>query len=503
MQPETKPESPQTLPVLAPHWQLVIVSTLVGLGLRGLCLYLAPQHSYLPDHLDNLAWGTWAFENGPWAIYDLPAEYPMLVRVADAKAARGAPGAGAGGFVERLALAPHAYNYPPASAYLFWLQGAAWNALDADVRERRLPPQLAQKLGIEPLLRTRVLDTHASRIAAALPAIACDLLMAVGLALLVRRLAGPGRPLAAAGAFALVLVAPPIILNSSFWTHTDSWIMAVLVWCMWALLSRRFWLVGVLMGVALVVKAQAILLGPVLLFVFLALRLQEGGSWRAALRLVRAGGLSLGVIAALAGPFMAHDAGAAGNADGAWRWFQRGYRGAIVDPSYARTTLSAFNVWWLEWMAGGASGDALRSSSLLMGVSKDALGKGLLALSIVLTFAVCGLRGAWRDESWLVCAFLVTFAAFMLPTRVHERYVYYCLPFVIALAMLDRKRWLAPLLALLIVASAEMLSFGWLSNERGPRAIATGLSALSVLTLLVSFASAAWRPPRPRSAAER
>ena len=42
-------------------------------------------------------------------------------------------------------------------------------------------------------------------------------------------------------------------------------------------------------------------------------------------------------------------------------------------------------------------------------------------------------------------AFVVLLSAFLLPTRVHERYVYYCIPFVTALAVDDapggRRSW--------------------------------------------------------------
>ena len=60
----------------------------------------------------------------------------------------------------------------------------------------------------------------------------------------------------------------------------------------------------------------------------------------------------------------------------------------------------------------------------------------------------------------MTCAYLITLAAFVLPTGVHERYIYYCIPLAIALAVHNRL-WIAPLLALLIVGTAEMLSYKW------------------------------------------
>ena len=45
-----------------------------------------------------------------------------------------------------MVLAPHAYNYPPFSAWIFWLKGVLWHALDADARTIPVPPALRERV---------------------------------------------------------------------------------------------------------------------------------------------------------------------------------------------------------------------------------------------------------------------------------------------------------------------------------------------------------------------
>ena len=51
-------------------------------------------------------------------------------------------------------------------------------------------------------------------------------------------------------------------------------------------------------------------------------------------------------------------------------------------------------------------------------------------------------------------------AVVMLPTRVHERYLLLCIPFLVLLA--TRIRWLIPgLVGLVIVVTAQVLVYHW------------------------------------------
>lgn len=484
----TLAESPKSRAAL---W-IVLGAAALGLAARIIAVSLAPQSSYLPDHVSNMGWSTYAFENGPWNIYDLPERQPLVTRVKDPRS---------GQMVERIKPNAHACNYPPLSAYLFWVQGAVWHALDHSLVTVQPSPQFARQFGVSGPVTTRVVDTRASRFADAFPGIVFDFFLAWGVAALVRALRPDRRrKTLEAIAFAITILAPPVFLDSAWWNQADSWITCLLIWCLVFLMRERFALAGVILGAALVTKPQAILFGPVLIYIVVALRFMPGGSWRRMLNLWKTAVLAAVMVAFIAAPFMIADARDNANPDGAFRWFKRSYIGTIGKESYARTTLSAFNVWWFDLVRQGkpASGEDVQrfmsSNTPMFGVSKASIGKLLLAASVVLTWLLCARTWRWATESWPACAFLIMLAAFALPTSVHERYVYYCVPFCIALALHERK-WIAPLIALLIVGTFEMTSFRWagypqalyFTGDGGALELSVFLSALTLFSLLYSY----------------
>jgi Gpi18-like mannosyltransferase len=470
------------------RWQLILISAGVAIAVRIAAILVAPQTSYLPDHISNMGWSTYAMRHGPWHIYELPANQPLVVRMRN-------PRTGQTG--ETVGLNAHACNYPPLSVYLFWLQGAVWHALDHNPVTQRPSRYIARNFGVTQPITSRVVDTRASRFADAFPGIVFDFLLAWGVAALVRALR-PGRRsvMLEALAFAITLLAPPIFLDSSFWNQADSWVTSLLVWCLVFLMRQRLVAAGLLYGAAVMTKPQAVLFAPVFIYVFFALRFMSGGTWRRALGLwktVVTAGLVVGFVAA---PFMIADARSETNPYGAFRWFQRSYLGTIGAQRYQRTTLHAFNIWWLDLLAQGApraGGDSRRfldADARLLGVSKATVGKALLALGVVLGWILCARKWKWTTPSWPACTFVILLAAFVLPTSVHERYIYYCMPVLIALAVHERK-WIAPLVALLVVGTAEMTSFRWVGTVFEPGSAARGISGLlavlSVLSLLYAY----------------
>jgi hypothetical protein len=451
-------------------WRTLALACALGAAIRlAAALVLAPAYGYLPDHLDNMGWSLYAYEHGAWSLYDAPPGSPLLVRTADSG---GRPALVA-------ALSRHAYNYPPGSAYLFCAKGWIWTRLDGERVQVSAGPGGAGASAVS----LPVLNTPGARLADASASIAFDFLLAFGVAALVRALrpdeSGERR---AAAAAALALLAPPIFLDSAFWIQQDSWVASLLVWTLVLLLRQRFVWAGALYGLALMTKPQAILLGPVLAYVAVALRFAPGGSWGRALHMGKLVAAAAVVVVAIAAPFAIADARRAGDAAGALRWFERSYVSSIGDDQYARTTLAAFNLWWLDYLADSREAaplpQVLSDEAERLGLSKHTWGWLLLSGGVLLAFVSCGRGGRFAPESWLACAFLVSFAAFVLPTRVHERYVYYCIPFAIALAV-HRRAWVPALLALLVVGTAEMVSFHF--AFRPEARFATGL--LAVLTL--------------------
>lgn len=487
-----KPQPPEPTAQPAGHGRtttiIVSIAFVLGLAARGISLQYAPQYSYAPDHADFMAWSLEAYRNGPTNIYarENARQHPWLINYRFVR-----PDGRAFDMPYRI---PHACNYPPLSSYVFWAQGWLWTHLADDV-ELRVPRQLAPRLGVRPgtSVTSPLANTATARFVGALPSVLFDFLLAWGVGALVAALRGRRRwGTAEAAAFLIALLAPPIFLESAFWNQVDSWLAAPLVWCMVLLLRERFTLAGVVYGLALLLKPQAILLGPVLVFVFLGLRFGAGGSWRRAAKLVWMGVVALivaGLVSlphTLAGQRIPADR--LPEADRAWHsllWFKRAYVDTVVGDIYPRVTLNAFNIWWLDWLAWGGDRAALDSRAKALGLTKDTLGKLLLGIGVVLGGWLCARKWGWAPESWVAYAFVVMLCAFVLPTRVHERYIYLCIPFVIALAV-HRRVWIAPLVALLFVGTCEMTSFRWAAKP-DTRGLSVLLSLLSIAALLYSF----------------
>ncbi len=458
-----------------------------GLVARLIAILAAPQTSYLPDHKSIMGWSEYAWRHGPWAIYDKPAGDVVLVRRVDPRSGQTAD------VPERD---PFSCNYPPLSGYVFAIQGAVWQMLDHDVKALPIPEETALRAGLDPSQRYRVIDTRASRLAGAVGGVAFDFVLACGVAALVRTLSSARRRWREILAFGIVLLAPPIFLDSAFWTQVDSWITCLLVWCLVMLMRRRWLLAGVLYGAALMTKPQAILFGPVYVYVFFALRFMQGGTWRQALQLWKTAVMALVVAAIIALPVMLHDGASPTNQDGVFRWFKRSYTGTIGAERFKRSTFSALNIWWLDMLTHGPpprEREAYREwqeraygvDQTVLGLRRDRLGLLLLSVGILTTWAGCARKYRWSADSWPVVVYLTLFAAFFLPTAAHERYIYYCIPPVIALAV-HSWVWIFPAAVLVLVGTFEMTQFLWMRAIHDPDVrIRSALLALLVVAAFV------------------
>ncbi len=487
-----------------PQLRLGALLALIALGVivRIVAVAFSPQNGYVPDHVSHMGRFQYAWNHGPWSVYEMERGEPFLVRMTNPQT--GLPGV-------TIRPNPHHVNYPPLAAYLFWVSGATWRVLDSDVETVQLSPPVARQLGLsQPQLSSVLVDTFASRFADGLTPMLFDFLLAWGVMTLVRQLGG-GAWLGVA-AFGVVMLAPPIWLDSAFWIQFESWVSSMLVWTMVLLLRRQWLLAGLLYGAALMTKAQAILFGPTLVFIGLALLLGTRGDWRTrwlnALHLLKTAGAAAVMVLFIAAPFMINDATDPNNTEGVFRWYQRAYVGTITDERYERITHNAFNLWCLNALAYGPPepgedffNGTLSNEVRWFGLTKQFLGKALLSMAIIAAWGLVGWRYGWSDRSWVVTAFLVMFAAFTLPTTVHERYIYFGMPFVFALMFIER-RWLLPAAVLMLVGTFEMTSFRWMSyTDAAVRIGAFVLSSLIVLAFVYCYAVVALRKPRLSAAA--
>lgn len=490
--------------------RLAILATIViGLLVRAGLLSAAPQYGFLSDHLDFMVWSAWAYERGATRMYDLPQNQLTNTRLP-------------------LSMSPDAQttpypslnrcNYPPLSVYLFWIQGWAWQAIDGDVVSVPVAGGIAKFAGFDgERFDSRVANTLTARSVNALVPILSDFLMAWGVLMLVRSLRrseplGPPEVIA----FALTVLAPPVVLNSAFWTQMDSCLASMMVWCVYLVLTRRYALAGVCLGAALMIKPQAILLFPVLAYAFLAAIYVNGGSLRRAFGMWPIVPAAAATVVLVAAPFAIVDGGVSGV--GWMRWFERSYAVPILEQ-FPYTTVRAFNVWWLDFLAHGQSAAALNTESTLLGMTKGHLGLALLAAAATGGAAACARRWRWERMSVAACAFVVMFAAFVFPTRVHERYVYYSIPFLIACSCVF-PRWLPLVAALFVVGGFEMTWHMWLAAANAAldapagsagAAAWSGMLAVLVLasflyalgTLLTKRPAASTATPAPREESGR
>ena len=243
-------------------------------------------------------------------------------------------------------------------------------------------------------------------------------------------------PRGAALIAALYTCAPPVWINSAWWGQVDALLMLPMLGAVMLLERAGGRWAWICWALALLVKAQAIILAPVLYVATLrrhgAAGLARGTAWAAAT-------LALGCA-----PLVL-----AGQGFG----LAEAYLGAV--GRFPRTTYGAYNLWYLA-----LGGSVVNDFDAAVGpLSYRQIGLGLLGAAVL---AVC--VGLWRrdDEAGRAeAAAAVALAFFTLPTQMHSRYLFLSLAFVALAACADRR-----LAALFIVlaASATVNIFGILDG---------------------------------------
>jgi Gpi18-like mannosyltransferase len=274
-------------------------------------------------------------------------------------------------------------DYPPGLLYVFWPLGA-------------------------------LLDGERLRLAIKTLSVPADVALAVMLAAIVWRAAGPGRAVLAAGLWSL---APGAILAGAYWGQVDAITVLVALSAVFAAASRRWPAAGALGGLATIMKFQ---LGVILFVIIVAaiIEAMRRGLWRPLLALPAAAAVALGVALPFRlGPLEL------------WALFQS------ARNEYQYTTLNAFNIWTVLAPQGTPDqGYVLIGGALL--------GFGIVASCVPLWWR--------RDTAALLAAgAFAALAFYFLPTRVHERYLFPALALLIPFAA-TRARVLVPYLGLAI-----------------------------------------------------
>jgi hypothetical protein len=287
---------------------------------------------------------------------------------------------------------------------------------------------------------------------------AADVVIAILLFDIVRNLVS-----ARAGLLASVLffLNPAVFFVSSVWGQWDSVSMALLMAGLAIVVGRPDrWILAVpLIAWATVVKPPLALPGIFILVFPMLLTLRDNQSIPAAMRRivpasVACGALGIATIVAVCAPFNVGLPGMSTN----WTIFERAQ---IALDLYPYKVLSAGNIWMLQQGSFAFVDDR---SNAVLGINAHDLGNIYLAVSVIVIAAIFVylVYTKLRDRPhiplmWALVA--VTYATFMVPTRVHERYLFPALVLGIVLLAITRA---GPIeLLVLGVVSATFLANLW------------------------------------------
>lgn len=426
-----------------PAWAIciVVIAIAAGLAARLWLPAVGVRHAYYYDLFDNIGMGVAAGEHGLLNVYSITVdrkrginENPEVIGQIYSEQQ--------GDFIEYKRRPPRVANYPPLGVTLFWLESKLFGVVDPDM----------------------TVNTYASRLIMSLLTIVADVLLMVAVWLIGKRLNGA---VGGAVAAAVCWCFPPLVLDSSFWTQTDSWFLAPAAWTIWLLLNKRWIAAGICTAVACMLKPQGILLGPVILFA--AFCVSNQGATPAIALAVKRLGKSTG--AAVAGVILISLPWTIANG---LDWLDKSYLANV--GMYSATTLKAFNVWYLDMLVQEASETRplADASTSMVGIQRKVWGLALGIAAMIAAGVLCWRKYAKRPELAIVLfAGLWFFSAFMWPTGVHERYIVYCMPFIILAAVRVPKVWIAVAI-LAAVGAAELTHNVWLdfSVSNGPRAYA-------------------------------
>lgn len=230
-----------------------------------------------------------------------------------------------------------------------------------------------------------------------LPAILSDLVLGWLIYRAGRKKLGSGM---AVGLMLLFLFNPAVLMDSAAWGQADSFFLVFLLLSILGASEQRFVRSAIFFALATLVKPQALIFTPVLLFAFYHHR-----AWKQ----LAAGALyGLGIFAVLAAPFFWNNGGIGGLVDL--------YKGTL--SSYPYSTVNAFNLYALT--------DPLWASidSMWLGITYRAWGF-IFILAAVALAAYYSFKKDRKElsKSFFIGMVLITIV-FVFGTKMHERYMY-------------------------------------------------------------------------------
>ena len=355
-------------------------------------------------------------------------------------------------------------DYPPGYLYFLWGIGL-----------------LIRALGLAPL------SPGALALLCA-PAILCDL----ALAALLYRVALPRGERFALLLAAAVALNPALLFDCAVWKQVDSVLALALVAAFLLTDAHRYLAAAVCYGLALAIKPQALIFGPVFALAFLLPVLREDGraQWIAVGRLFAGGGISVGVVALLSLPFTGSQIPVL--------WLLPQYFNTVTSYPYA--SVNAFN-----WMAFWGGNWQSETAGFLFLSWK---GWGILSI-LLLTGALVffALRDRARRLSLPLLAAWYGCGVFLFAHRMHERYLLPALVLLLTARALTKDRRLDPAALLLTLSLLLNMVVVYACAEQNPFlegslcGVLIRLGALLTLIAFVLLVRILLRPPLTGDAA--
>lgn len=294
-------------------------------------------------------------------------------------------------------------NHPPLGIAALGLVTQVYRSGGGDMSQFR-PAEISEPLKLPPLI--------------------FDAAMIVAAYWIMRRLVGPVWALLPAAAIAFN---PVVILDSALWGQTDSVFSFFLVVAVAALYFQRNALGWGSFSLALLSKLQAIPLLPLMGVATLAPRTTDESvrvSWYGTRRTWKRLGIGAAVAAVILLVIMVPFFFVSGE-----KALQ--FAAQSVDK-YPSETINAYNFWW--WITDG-QGNMDNGSPETTSDQQNAPGLPITARTFgfmlfgayVLLLAYRAVSDPYRRNEYLLAGFLYV-AFFMLPTQIHERYIYPAIP---------------------------------------------------------------------------
>lgn len=216
---------------------------------------------------------------------------------------------------------------------------------------------------------------------------------------------------------------PALIVNSSIWGQVDILNGMLMAGALLTLLASPV-LAGILFALALLTKLQAIVIAPV--FGFYLLKCLWQRNLKPLLHMITGVLIPLIIVVIY---FASHS--------GLQAMFKSAYMSAV--GLYTQVTLNALNIWFYVVGTIPTTND---TQKLWNFISLRNLGFVLLLLAVIYTGIYLWKCRTMTTAILLKAGVWISFAFFMLPTEIHERYSIPALILVLLVTMLDRK-WIA------------------------------------------------------------